>query len=258
MDFALLTLVLGPAIAIMIFFYAKDKNDREPFGILFLSFLAGCFSILPAIILEGALPAFIPNSSGSSLISVAIYTFVIIAASEEFSKYIFLRYYAYKRPSFNEPYDGIIYAVMVGMGFATIENLLYVYGADAGRAAWGTAGIRAITAIPAHASFAAVMGYYVGLAKFNKPQEKSLLFRGFLYATILHGFYDFFLFQQLTAGLYVGAAVSLVVGIVFGLRAIKIHKRSTVLNIEKEVPIITTNETESKDDGGFNSPTKPS
>lgn len=49
-----------------------------------------------------------------------------------------------------------------------------------------------MTAVPAHATFAAVMGYFVGLAKFNHKNERSLMFRGFLLATILHGFYDFF------------------------------------------------------------------
>jgi RsiW-degrading membrane proteinase PrsW (M82 family) len=234
---ALFALAIGPAASIIIFFYAKDKNDREPFGVLLMSFLAGCLSILPAIILEQALPFFVPGANGYSLISVAIYTFIIIAASEEFSKFIFLRYYAYKKPSFNEPYDGIIYAIMVGMGFATVENLMYVFGAESVGAAWGTAGLRAVTAVPAHATFAAVMGYYVGLAKFNKGNEKKLLFRGFLLATILHGFYDFFLFQNQTVGLYIGALASLIIGIRFALKAIKMHKLHTNA-IRENTPVI--------------------
>jgi len=227
MDFgtlALLALAVGPAVAIMIFFYTKDKHDREPFGVLLVSFLAGCFSVVPAIILETILPGLVPGSTGSSVISVAIYTFIIVAGSEEFSKYLFLRYYAYKKPHFNEPYDGIIYAVMVGMGFATIENLMYVFGAETPGAAFGTAGLRAVTAVPAHATFAAIMGYYIGLAKFSHKNEGSLMLRGFLGAVILHGLYDFFLFQNLTAGLYIGAIISLIAGIRFSLNAIRLHK----------------------------------
>lgn len=252
---ALFFLAIGPAAAIIIFFYAKDKHDREPFGVLLRSFLAGCFSVLPAIVLEGALPMFVPGSSGNSLISIAIYTFIIIAASEEFSKFIFLRYYAYKKPSFNEPYDGIIYAVMVGMGFATVENLMYIFGADTLGAAWGTAGLRAVTAVPAHATFAAIMGYYIGLAKFNRANEKSLLFLGFLMATILHGFYDFFLFQNITVGLYIGALVSLIIGLRFTLRAMKLHKQnpnSFKQNSEALDSIVMENSEQ-----GFDSPTKP-
>ncbi len=252
MTLALFALAIGPAAAIIIYFYSKDKNDREPFGILLMSFLAGCFSVLPAIILESFLPAFVPGSNGPSLLSVAIYTFVIIAASEEFSKYIFLRYYAYRKPSFNEPYDGIIYAVMVGMGFATIENLMYIFGADTLGAAWGTAGLRAVTAVPAHATFAAVMGYFVGLAKFNKQNERSILFRGFLMATLLHGFYDFFLFQNYTWGLYLGAMISLIVGLRFSVRAIKLHKQ------HPESKSQVQSEPISGDNGSHEAPTRPS
>lgn len=249
---ALFALAVGPAIAIIIFFYTKDKHDREPFGVLLVSFLAGCFSVVPAIILESALPAIVPGDDGTSLISVAIFTFVIVAGSEEFSKYLFLRYYAYRKPSFNEPYDGIVYAIMVGMGFATIENLMYVLDAETLGAAWGTAGLRAITAVPAHATFAAIMGYYIGLAKFNKKNERSLMFRGFIGAVILHGFYDFFLFQNLTVGLYAGALVSLIIGIVFSLRSIRMHKNHPDA-IQKAA--ITSDNTETD---VFESPNKPS
>ncbi len=252
---ALFFLAIGPAAAIIIFFYSKDKHDREPFGVLLRSFLAGCFSVLPAIVLESALPMFVPGSTGNSLISIAIYTFIIIAASEEFSKYIFLRYYAYKKPSFNEPYDGIIYAVMVGMGFATVENLMYIFGADTLGAAWGTAGLRAVTAVPAHATFAAIMGYYIGLAKFNRANEKSLLFQGFLMATILHGFYDFFLFQNITVGLYIGAVVSLIIGLRFTLRAMKLHKQNP--NSFKQNSEALDSIAMENSEQGFDSPTKP-
>lgn len=252
---ALFFLAVGPAAAIIIYFYAKDKHDREPFGVLLRSFLAGCFSVLPAIVLESSLPWFVPGSGGSGLISIAIYTFVIIAASEEFSKYIFLRYYAYKKPSFNEPYDGIIYAVMVGMGFATIENLMYIFGADTLGAAWGTGGLRAVTAVPAHATFAAIMGYYMGLAKFNPANEKSLMFRGFLMATILHGFYDFFLFQNITWGLYAGALASLIIGLRFTVRAMKLHKQHPY-SINEIAEVLDPIELKNKDQS-FDSPTKP-
>ncbi len=259
MDFntlALFFLAIGPAAAIIIFFYAKDKNDREPFGVLLRSFLAGCFSVLPAIVLEGALPMLVPGSSGGSLISIAIYTFIVIAASEEFSKFVFLRYYAYKKPSFNEPYDGIMYAIMVGMGFATVENLMYIFGADSIGGAWGTAGLRAVTAVPAHATFAAVMGYYVGLAKFSKGKEVQMMFKGFLMATILHGFYDFFLFQNLTVGLYIGAVVSLIFGVRFTLRAMKLHKQNP--NAQGlHADALDTVAMENYDSKGFDAPTKP-
>lgn len=258
----LLAMAIGPALAIMIYFYSKDKQDREPFGVLFVSFLWGCFSVVPAIILETILPQLVPGAQGLALISTAISTFIVIALSEEVSKFIFLRYYAYKNPSFNEPFDGIIYMVFVGMGFATIENILYVFQ-DGGGA--GIALFRAFTAVPAHATFAAIMGYYVGLAKFNKAKEKSYFFQGIAYATILHGFYDFFLFQNLSYALYSGALVSLIIGIRFTRKAIKMHSAriaQTETQVQHDIAkeMVTDNTIEStviRDGNQFDSPHKP-
>lgn len=224
---SLLALAVGPALAIMVFVYGRDSHDKEPFGVLLASFLWGCFSVVPAIILETILPGLIPASNGSSILSVAIYAFVVIAFSEEFSKYIFLRRYSWRKKSFNEPFDGIVYAVMIGMGFATIENLLYVFGAGTPQNQWTTAGLRAVTAIPAHASFAVIMGYYAGIAKFHPNNPRLYLWTGVILATVLHGFYDFFLFQNITAGLYLGAFVSLLLGIYYSFRAMRIHSANS-------------------------------
>ena len=139
------------------------------------------------------------------------------------------------------------------MGFATIENLMYIFGADNLGSAWQTAGLRAVTAVPAHATFAAVMGYFVGLAKFNHKNERSLMFRGFLLATILHGFYDFFLFQNYTPGLYIGAIVSLIIGIRFSVRSIKLHKSHPDAK-QKELKVIPVDNNPNE---GFDAPTKP-
>ncbi|MBC8048048.1 MAG: PrsW family intramembrane metalloprotease [Fimbriimonadaceae bacterium] len=261
----LLAIAVAPVLAIILFVYSKDKNEREPFGVLFVSFLWGCFSVVPAIILETLLPGVVPGALGASIISVAIYAFVIVAFSEEAAKFIFLRYYAYKKPSFNEPFDGIIYAVMVGMGFATIENIMYVFGDEGGMQ---TAVLRALTAVPAHATFAAVMGYYVGLAKFNKAKEKSYFLQGIFYATVLHGFYDFFLFQNITEGLYIGAVVSLIIGLRFSMKAMRMHKQYVTLKhsnendlidmVDRKETVITKVEDHyTKNEGDYKSPHKP-
>jgi RsiW-degrading membrane proteinase PrsW (M82 family) len=256
--FVLLATALAPVVAIILFVYSKDKNDREPFGVLLVSFLWGCFSVVPAIILESILPGLVPGATGASLLSIAIYAFIVIALSEEISKFIFLRYYAYKKRSFNEPFDGIIYAVMVGMGFAATENLMYVFGETGGMQ---TAVLRAVTAVPAHATFAAAMGYYVGLAKFNKQKEKKYFWQGILIATVLHGFYDFFLFQNLTEGLYIGAVISLIIGVRFAMKAMQTHKQVLA---QREHPVnsdIVTdtnkNNINNKSDGDYDIPHKP-
>jgi RsiW-degrading membrane proteinase PrsW (M82 family) len=120
---------------------------------------------------------------------------------------------------------------MIGMGFATLENILYVnsYGIE-------TAMVRMFTAVPAHAAFAVIMGYYVGLAKFEqrKSEEQKLLFIGFIGAVLLHGAYDYFLFQKIYEGLAVLAFVSLIAGIYYGRDLIKRHQEDSPFKEGKE------------------------
>ena len=89
-------------------------------------------------------------------------------------------------------YDGIVYAVFISLGFATVENLAYVLSSG-----FNTALVRSLTAVPAHALFAVAMGYYLGIAKFAGPQYRQKYIRlGFIIPIILHGIYDFILFSE--------------------------------------------------------------
>jgi RsiW-degrading membrane proteinase PrsW (M82 family) len=212
-----LALAILPGILISIYIYYKDIHEKEPHRFLIACFVFGMLSTIPAIFLE----EFGQGLGFTDTANVLIFAFVVVAGSEELVKFLFLRYYIYPKDEFNEPMDGIVYAVMIGMGFATLENILYVtsYGIE-------TAMVRMFTAVPAHAAFAVIMGYYVGLAKFEqrKSEEKKLLFIGFIGAVALHGAYDYFLFQQIYEGLAVLAFVSLIGGIYYGRDLIKRHQ----------------------------------
>jgi len=222
----LLALAIGPAVLIIAYVYARDKYDHEPLGLLFISFLLGCVSIIPAIILESILPN-LGLGMGSSMISLLIYTTFVVGFSEEFSKFFFLRIYAFRKKAFNEPFDGIMYCMMIGMGFATFENLLYIFGQDTYELSLQIAKIRAITAVPAHASFAVLMGYYVGKAKFSKNNRSQLILKGLMAAIIFHSLYDFFLMQQSYEGLAIGALVALALALYLSMKAMKISKGNT-------------------------------
>jgi RsiW-degrading membrane proteinase PrsW (M82 family) len=118
--------------------------------------------------------------------------FFVVGLGEELLKYLVVVLYAFRKPSFNEPFDGIVYAVMVSLGFAAFENIFYVMEGGI-----GVAVMRMFTAVPMHAAFAVIMGYYIGLSKYYQGDariEKSL--KGLLYAVLFHGLYDFFLFQD--------------------------------------------------------------
>ena len=158
-----------------------------------------------------------------------IKAFLVVGLTEEFSKYIIVRYYAQPKKAFDEPYDGIMYAVMVSMGFAATENIMYVL-----ESGYITGILRALTAVPAHATFGILMGYFMGKAKFSKNRIKLNLL-GLLLAVTFHGFYDFFLFIEFIPGIWVGAFLSLILGIILSHKAIKKHQKDSHFNPENDL-----------------------
>ena len=231
-------LAIAPGIAIILYIYRKDSYDKEPKKYLFLSFALGMLSTLPAIILQLTAKLIFGEPGGTSTISFyAFYAFIIVACSEEGCKFAMVRWYAYPKKVFNEPFDGIIYTVMVSMGFATVENVMYVH--DHGIS---TAILRMFLSVPAHATFAIIMGYYTGLAKFNKEKSIFYFVKGFLLAAFFHGAFDFFLFLQdnnnvkayLSQGmLFLGAITSYYFAIRLSLRSIRLHRELSRIDFEK-------------------------
>ena len=218
----LLLLAIAPVMIVVIFIYYKDKFEKEPIPFLFKTFLLGASaSVLITVVLHFLANSVLPLVNSKSIFQQLIKAFVIVALVEEFSKYIIVRYFAQNKREFNEPFDGIVYAVMVSMGFAGLENVLYVYQYGV------TTGItRAFTAVPAHATFAILMGYFMGKAKFSKNKIQLNLL-GLLVATIFHGAYDFFLFINFIPGTVIGAILSLVIGIFLSNKAIKKHQQNS-------------------------------
>lgn len=199
---SLIILAIAPALAICGYIIHKDRFDKEPKWLLLLAFGFGIISIFPAAIGSQLASGFVLNNG--QFINTAIYAFLVIALSEEFAKFFFLRYILFKRKEFNEPLDGIVYAVMIGMGFAAFENILYV-----AQSGFNVAIARMLTAIPAHAVFAIVMGYHIGLAKFDRLHREELLRKALFYPVLLHGIYDFLLLQKFMPALSVLAFVGL-------------------------------------------------
>ena len=212
----LLALAVAPGIAICIYIYFKDKYKREPLGLLLISFILGMISVIPAIILEMSFGKYLEPGTAKTLIETAIFAFFVVGLSEELSKYVMVRFFAFKRVAFDDPFDGIVYAVMVGMGFATLENIGYVY-----QHGIGTGIVRMFLSVPAHATFAVLMGYHIGLAKFDLAHRRRHLFFAILWPVFFHGTFDFFLFKGDTI-FHVGAAVaSFFIAIKLSRRAIR-------------------------------------
>jgi RsiW-degrading membrane proteinase PrsW (M82 family) len=219
----LLLLAVAPSMVIILYIYIKDKFEKEPWHMLVKSFFLGAVvSVMLTFAIGYTVKQILPSLDSNSMVDMFIKAFVVVALVEEFSKYVVVRYFAQKNKEFNEPFDGIVYAVMVSMGFATLENVLYVfiYGYETGV-------LRAFTAVPAHATFAILMGYYMGKAKFSQNRV-FLNMMGLLVATLFHGAYDFFLFINSTPGIAIGAIVSLVIGIVLSKNVIKAHQNKSL------------------------------
>ena len=222
----LLFLAIAPVIIIILYIYFKDKFEKEPISFLFKNFLLGATaSILITALLGGFASKIIPLTDETSILQQFLKAFIVVAFVEEFSKYIIVRFYSQRSKEYNEPFDGIVYAVMVSMGFAALENVLYVfqYGVSTGIT-------RAFTAVPAHATFAILMGYFMGKAKFSK-NKKMLNLAGLLLATLFHGAYDFFLFINFIPGISIGAFVSLIIGIILSKKAIKKHQNRSTFKV---------------------------
>jgi RsiW-degrading membrane proteinase PrsW (M82 family) len=215
----LLLLAISPVLIIILYIFIKDKYEKEPTRLLVYNFLLGAVvSVIITTLLYVIIDIPLPLKNDNSIFEQFIKAFFVVGLSEEFSKYIIIRYYAQPHEEYNEPFDGIVYAVMVSMGFAATENVMYVLhgGMEVGI-------IRAFTAVPAHATFAILMGYYMGKAKFSKNRIVLNLI-GLCLAVLFHGTYDFFLFIDFVPGIWMGAFISLSIAILLSRKAIIRHQ----------------------------------
>ncbi|MBO6516538.1 MAG: PrsW family intramembrane metalloprotease [Bacteroidia bacterium] len=220
----LLALAIAPGLAISIYIFWKDRYDREPTRLLILAFILGFLSTIPAAWLEGKIDS-LGIIHASSVAKTAVYAFVGVAIIEEAVKFLVVFRFLYPKKDFDEPFDGITYCVMASMGFATLENIAYVidYGATTGF-------MRMFTAVPAHAAFGVIMGYFMGLAKFDEERSNTYLAYALFAPTILHAAYDFPLLIDegvvpwLDHYRLLGALITLAIGIWLSRKAIRIHQ----------------------------------
>lgn len=190
---ALLQVALAPTVIVSIYIFIRDKYEKEPIRLLFLGLLFGLIIAAPIMGIEMLLSSIMPIMG---VVGESLYTaFVIAAGSEEFFKFLVLYFLVWRNKNFNEPFDGIVYSTFISLGFAGIENILYVFNPYLGGYKTGIA--RAIFAVPGHALFGIAMGYYYAIAKFESKQKKNMLIKAYIVPWILHGIYDFILIVQI-------------------------------------------------------------
>ena len=155
MTYLLFLFAVTPPLFLAYLIYKLDRYEKEPVGVCLRVFFYGCLTVIPVIIIEPIVIAFIN--------SLFFQIFLGVALVEEYFKFLVVKNYAYKRESFNEPFDGIVYAVIASLGFALVENIGYVFG-SAEEEQLFTAIARMFTAIPLHALAGVLMGYFLGKA----------------------------------------------------------------------------------------------
>jgi protease PrsW len=201
-----LLLALGPALLILIYIYFRDKYEKEPILLLARGFAAGALILVPILIIEvqvTRVAIYFPT-----MLKAAWDGFIVASATEEIIKFLAVYYLFWNNRNFNEKFDGIVYSVVVSLGFATVENFFYIY-----QGTLGTGLLRAFTAVPAHAIFGVVMGYYLGMARFRPFRKRGYIFMAVLMPWFFHGLYDFLLLSghRILVGLFIPLMVILVV-----------------------------------------------
>jgi len=190
----LLIIAVTPAISIAYAVYLSDRYDKEPIMLLLKIFLLGAITTIPAFLVESILSNI---NVFTGIMGIAFTSFIIAGATEEFFKREVVRRFIYSNKNFNEKLDGVVYCIFSAIGFATIENIMYVVFRFSNNPYIGL--YRGILSVPAHSIFAVTMGYYLSLGKFAKDKREELKYlRKSLYIPILlHGIFNFILMADI-------------------------------------------------------------
>ncbi|MBK9105284.1 MAG: PrsW family intramembrane metalloprotease [Saprospiraceae bacterium] len=218
----LILLAIVPALAIASYIYIRDIREPEPSGLLVLTLLYGATAFFISRGIGFLLHNFI-YTDDSGAMQQLISAFVFVGLLGEGFKFLFLRGITFYYKSFNQPFDGIVYSIMMGMGYAAAENILYVINGDL-----DTTILRITTAAPANAVFAVIMGYFLGEAKLTKSKMFLYSLLALLLAAFAHGYYDYFMQMMNVKGLWMQAGISLVIVVVLTQMAFKRRKDSVI------------------------------
>ena len=194
MKLDLLILAIAPVATIILWIYLKDKYDKEPIRVLSKFFILGILVSTLAIYAEEIL---IKTNIFTGKINIFYMSFIVAGVVEEGLKELVLIPNLLKEKSFNERLDGIIYSVFLSLGFATIENIIYILFEDQ-TSAFEVGVIRSIISVPAHMMFAVIMGYYISKYRFtsSKAKKRKYLTLSIVLPILLHGVFDFILMIQ--------------------------------------------------------------
>jgi len=230
---------VAPSLALLTYFYLRDRYEREPLGHLVAAYLLGMFAMLAAQGTVGLVADWVSldwlRTGGE--VARLVDAFVLAGATEELAKWTVLVAAVSAWREFNEPMDGLIYGVAIALGFATLENLLFLTSRDLS-VGWQ----RAIFAVPAHALFGGTMGFYVGRAKFAPARAMRsrhvvlALALSFLVPMAFHGAYNFALLHGLGWKVRVAVTLLSLTFWIFVLRRVKRAQRASPFRPKTMMP----------------------
>lgn len=185
----ILALALAPGLGLLWWFYHKDYLEPEPLTLVFSAFAYGAVMVVPAGFVEKLIQPFI-------VFSPMLYPFLGIALVEEGLKWYALKRFI-ARPECDECYDGIVYGTSVALGFATLENFMYLTIAIN---PWAVAGWRAVLSVPLHALCGVLMGYEAGRQKMTEGGMIVAPSRVLIPPVLAHGLFNLLLFTGTVGG----------------------------------------------------------
>jgi RsiW-degrading membrane proteinase PrsW (M82 family) len=193
-----------PGLFWLVVFYKTDKYQPEPKSLVIQTFVLGIASVVPTLLIHDFIRPFYDDSARIMLLQrggyvsdreIAFIVYFIVGPAEELSKFLAVRVWAYRKPAFDEPPDGVVYAAAAALGFASFENIKYVN--MGGHFSEGTLLIRSVLSVPGHVLFSLAWGAALSYARFHPgARAKFAQVLGIAAAAGLHGTYDYFAFTH--------------------------------------------------------------
>ena len=192
---ALTGLSMLPALALAGYVWLEDPTLKQPLPTLVVTFLLGVLLAGFAALTNTALE---PTFKTLPVVGLGLFFFVVVAPVEEFVKWLAIRLYGYNQPDFQAIIDGAVLGAVAGLGFATIENALYITnvylmasgtGPAIGTETLGVTSVRSLAG-PGHVIYSSFAGYYLGLAKFNPEHAGPIVVKGLVIAVLIHASYN--------------------------------------------------------------------
>ena len=182
----LFAIAILPVVVLMVYIYRQDKYQKEPIKSLIKAFVGGMISIPIDIILV----SLVQTCLGGTIVASTVFYSAFLEAGipEELSKFLIFMILIWRDKNFDEYFDGIVYATFIGLGFACVENIEYVFSYG-----FGTGVVRALISVPGHFLFGVLLGYFLSMAKFHPEHRGRYIGLGLLSAMVAHGLFDWLL-----------------------------------------------------------------